>query len=203
MSSVFRTETLDNTVKFLKRVMGKKEPVIEALQPYSGADALSDHLREWALQWIPDANTMVFIPITGKKGYLSLIIGIYKVPTILIENKVKVMQGIIHQVSIALNEANLYRDSIDRAMELSHKIETIQTMHEIDRAILSTLNSDEILGVATRILTVADTVDAMGADRPYRKGKPMDIIIAELKRCSGSHFDPKVVDVFLKVISET
>jgi len=61
----------------------------------------------------------------------------------------------------------------------------------------------EEIPLLARILTIADTVDAMGADRPYRKGKPMDIIIAELKRCSGSHFDPKVVNVFLKVISET
>ena len=52
-----------------------------------------------------------------------------------------------------------------------------------------------------RILSVADTVDAMGADRPYRKGKPMEAIIAELKRCSGTQFDPKVVEAFLSLIN--
>ena len=50
-----------------------------------------------------------------------------------------------------------------------------------------------------RILTVADTVDAMGADRPYRKGRAMDVIIGELKRCSGTQFDPKAVEAFLKL----
>ena len=50
-----------------------------------------------------------------------------------------------------------------------------------------------------RILTVADTVDAMGADRPYRNGRGMDVIVAELKRCSGAQFDPKVVEAFLKI----
>ena len=49
-----------------------------------------------------------------------------------------------------------------------------------------------------RILTVADTVDAMSADRPYRKGRSMDAIIEELKRCSGSQFDPDVVYSFMK-----
>ncbi|OGP18674.1 MAG: hypothetical protein A2V21_310025 [Deltaproteobacteria bacterium GWC2_55_46] len=49
-----------------------------------------------------------------------------------------------------------------------------------------------------RILAVADTVDAMSADRPYRKGKSMEVIIAELKRCSGTQFDPDMVRAFLK-----
>ena len=58
------------------------------------------------------------------------------------------------------------------------------------------LKGDEIPLLA-RILAVADTIDAMGADRPYRKGKSMADIIGELHRCSGHQFDPKIVDVFL------
>ncbi|MBI1769191.1 MAG: HD domain-containing protein, partial [Bacteroidetes bacterium] len=58
----------------------------------------------------------------------------------------------------------------------------------------------EAIPLMARILGVADTVDAMGADRPYRKGKPMDAIIAELKRCSGTQFDPKVVEAFLRTL---
>ncbi len=49
-----------------------------------------------------------------------------------------------------------------------------------------------------RILAVSDTVDAMGADRPYRKGQPMKVIIDELKRCSGTQFDPAIVENYLK-----
>lgn len=51
-----------------------------------------------------------------------------------------------------------------------------------------------------RILTVADTVDAMGADRPYRKGRSVEAIIAELKRCSGTQFDAKIVNAYFKTI---
>ncbi|MBI5192582.1 MAG: GAF domain-containing protein [Nitrospirae bacterium] len=47
-----------------------------------------------------------------------------------------------------------------------------------------------------RIIAVADTVDAMRADRPYRRGRSMDTIVDELKRCSGSQFDPEVVTSF-------
>ena len=57
----------------------------------------------------------------------------------------------------------------------------------------------EEIPLMARILGVADSVDAMSAARPYRKGKPMNVIIAELKRCSGTQFDPKVVDVFVKM----
>ena len=58
----------------------------------------------------------------------------------------------------------------------------------------------EAIPLHARILTVADTVDAMGADRPYREGRAMDVIIAELKRCSGTQFDPKVAEAFLKFV---
>ncbi|MBI5236297.1 MAG: HD domain-containing protein [Deltaproteobacteria bacterium] len=58
----------------------------------------------------------------------------------------------------------------------------------------------EAIPFLARILAVADTTDAMAADRPYRKGRGMDVIKAELKRCSGAQFDPTVVDAFLKVL---
>jgi len=48
-----------------------------------------------------------------------------------------------------------------------------------------------------RIIAVADTFDAMSSTRPYRKKLPLDFIVEEIKRCSGSQFDPKVVDAFL------
>ena len=59
---------------------------------------------------------------------------------------------------------------------------------------------DEIL-VEARIIAVVDAFDAMGSDRPYRKAMTNDEVVAELKRCSGTQFDPKVVDVLLDVIS--
>ena len=48
-----------------------------------------------------------------------------------------------------------------------------------------------------RIIAVADTFDAMSSTRPYRKKLPLNFIVEEIKRCSGSQFDPKVVDAFL------
>lgn len=61
------------------------------------------------------------------------------------------------------------------------------------------LKEDEIPFMA-RILSVADTFDAMKADRPYRTGRTMEFITGEFKKCSGTQFDPKVIDAFFKVI---
>jgi putative nucleotidyltransferase with HDIG domain len=50
-----------------------------------------------------------------------------------------------------------------------------------------------------RIFAVADSFDAMTADRPYRRGRHLDEALAEIERCSGSQFDPQVVAAFLTV----
>ena len=52
------------------------------------------------------------------------------------------------------------------------------------------------------ILAVADSFDSMTADRPYRKAPGKEYAISELKRCSGTQFDPKVVEVFLRVLAK-
>jgi HD-GYP domain-containing protein (c-di-GMP phosphodiesterase class II) len=53
-----------------------------------------------------------------------------------------------------------------------------------------------------RIVAVADTYDAMTSDRAYRKALPHDVAVAELERCSGAQFDPRVVKVFLHEIEQ-
>jgi diguanylate cyclase (GGDEF)-like protein len=51
-----------------------------------------------------------------------------------------------------------------------------------------------------RILAVADAYEAMIADRPYRDGMPAGAACDELVRCSGTQFDPAVVDAFLAAL---
>jgi len=52
-----------------------------------------------------------------------------------------------------------------------------------------------------RILAVADTYDAMTSDRAYRKALSHRVAVAELERCSGTQFDPDVVNAFLIAIN--
>lgn len=59
------------------------------------------------------------------------------------------------------------------------------------------LAADEIPMLA-RILSVADAFEAMLADRPYRPGRTVDEAIEELRRCSGTQFDPRVVEAFVE-----
>jgi response regulator RpfG family c-di-GMP phosphodiesterase len=57
----------------------------------------------------------------------------------------------------------------------------------------------EEIPVGARIFSVVDAFDAMTFDRPYSKAIPFDAAKTELKRCAGSHFDPAVVEAFLRV----
>jgi response regulator RpfG family c-di-GMP phosphodiesterase len=60
----------------------------------------------------------------------------------------------------------------------------------------------EQINLGARIMAVADSFDAMVTDRPYRKAFTKEDAIAELKKCSGTQFDPKVVEAFLKAIEK-
>ncbi|RCG19555.1 HD-GYP domain-containing protein [Streptomyces diacarni] len=46
---------------------------------------------------------------------------------------------------------------------------------------------------AARIVSVADAFDAMTSTRSYRRGRPVAVAVAELERCAGTQFDPRVV----------
>jgi putative nucleotidyltransferase with HDIG domain len=56
--------------------------------------------------------------------------------------------------------------------------------------------------IGARIFAVADTLDAITSDRPYRKARSFDTAREEILRCSGTQFDPGVVEVFLKIPNE-
>lgn len=60
----------------------------------------------------------------------------------------------------------------------------------------------EEIPLFSRIILVADTADAMMSTRPYRKGLSMEDTIDELFRCSGTQFDPRLVEIFVKVIKK-
>jgi putative nucleotidyltransferase with HDIG domain len=55
--------------------------------------------------------------------------------------------------------------------------------------------SNKHIPLGARIILIADTIDAMTTDRPYRKRLPLDVVIAELQKCKGTQFDPELVDV--------
>lgn len=60
----------------------------------------------------------------------------------------------------------------------------------------------EEIPLDARIIGIADAFDAMTANRVYRKQLDIEVVIAELKRCSGTQFDPKLVEILLSLIED-
>jgi putative nucleotidyltransferase with HDIG domain len=61
----------------------------------------------------------------------------------------------------------------------------------------------EEIPLGARIFAIADTLDAMTSDRPYRKGTSFEKARDEILRCAGTQFDPQIVEVFLSLPPET
>ncbi|MCM1165391.1 MAG: HD domain-containing protein [Lachnospiraceae bacterium] len=61
------------------------------------------------------------------------------------------------------------------------------------------LKGEEIPEMA-RIIGIADAYDAMTSNRVYRKRLTNEKVISEMRRCSGAQFDPKLTEIFIKMI---
>lgn len=60
----------------------------------------------------------------------------------------------------------------------------------------------ESIPLAARILTLADTMDVLCSDRPYRSTLSFREVQEEITRCSGTQFDPKLVEALFEVMQE-
>jgi putative nucleotidyltransferase with HDIG domain len=63
----------------------------------------------------------------------------------------------------------------------------------------SRLIGDQI-PLPSRIILVSDTLEAMTSDRPYRKGMGLERVLEELRRFSGTQFDPQCVEAMLRLL---
>lgn len=65
----------------------------------------------------------------------------------------------------------------------------------------------EEIPLITKIISLVDTFDAMHADRTYRKGLPLNVVLGELEKLAGSQLDPNLVKIFIEnelyVLDET
>ena len=155
---VFRTEPIDENIEFVKKAVKGREPVVENPHQspfYKEGDKMFPPLAKGGEGgFLKDISTIsAAIPLIGKTGTLGLIVGVYSHPVELTERDKKIMVGISQQASVALEQARFYKESVDKTLELSHKIETIKVMNQIDRSILSTLKADELLETVTRLLS--------------------------------------------------
>ncbi len=66
----------------------------------------------------------------------------------------------------------------------------------------SGLKGDEI-PLGARVFAVADAMDAMTSDRPYRRALTFEYAVQEIRRCAGTQFDPQAVEAFLSYSSDS
>ena len=60
----------------------------------------------------------------------------------------------------------------------------------------------DAIPLLARIVSLAEVFDAMVSNRPYRKALPLDEAVKEVKRCSGTQFDPKLVEILVQLVEE-
>jgi HD-GYP domain-containing protein (c-di-GMP phosphodiesterase class II) len=61
----------------------------------------------------------------------------------------------------------------------------------------------EEIPLIARLLSVVDAYDAMTNDRPYKKAISSELARDELRRLSGSQFDPQIVEIFIDMVHKT
>ena len=78
-------------------------------------------------------------------------------------------------------------------------VEMIEHHHDhYDGSGLHQVVAGEDIPVGARILAVADAFDAITSDRPYRSARSEKEALGEIRRCTGTQFDPVVVTAFLR-----
>jgi putative nucleotidyltransferase with HDIG domain len=107
-------------------------------------------------------------------------------------------------------ETAIMREHCARGYEMVRKIPFLREAAEIVHAHQETFDgtgyprglSGEEIPLGARIFAIADTLDAITSDRPYRLGRSFAAARAEIVRCSGTQFDPAIVEVFLRISDE-
>jgi HD-GYP domain-containing protein (c-di-GMP phosphodiesterase class II) len=107
------------------------------------------------------------------------------------------------ETEIMRRHVNISYDLVSQHLFLSHAAQIVLSHHESHdgSGYPQGLIGNEI-PLGARIFAVADTLDAMTSDRPYRAALPYRVAREEIKRCSGSQFDPDVVQAFLAIPEE-
>lgn len=91
----------------------------------------------------------------------------------------------------------------ESAPELQHIADWILKHHEwFDGNGYPLGLSGEHIPLESRIIAIIDAYDAMTSNRPYRKAMAHEKAVAELKRCSGTQFDPHLVAEFINCLSK-
>ncbi len=104
-----------------------------------------------------------------------------------------------HEYDLVKRHASISAKILTRVAFLQRMIPIVRHHHEHydGRGYPHGLSGEDI-PIGARIICVADSFDAMISDRPYRPALSTRQAFDELRRCSGSQFDPQIVDIFIE-----
>src|SRR3981081_1632642 len=108
-------------------------------------------------------------------------------------------------------EMAIMKENCERGYEMVRKIPFLREAAEIVYAHQERFDGTgyprglqgEEIPLGARIFAIADSLDAMTSDRPYRRGTTFAAAKDEIVRCAGQQFDPQIVEVFLAMPNET
>ncbi len=127
-------------------------------------------------------------------GKLGISDGILLKPGPLTADERKVMQ----------RHAQIGFDLVKNIPFLADAAEIVLTHHErYDGSGYPRGQKGEEILLSARIFAVADTLDAITSDRPYRRASSFESAFETIRHCSGSLFDPQVVSAFLSIPEKT
>ena len=112
---------------------------------------------------------------------------------------------------LTVDEMAIMKQHCERGYEMVRKIPFLREAAEIVYAHQEQYDGNgyprglrgEEIPLGARIFAIADTLDAMTSDRPYRRGTSFAAAKEEIVRCAGSQFDPQIVELFLAIPHET
>jgi putative two-component system response regulator len=99
--------------------------------------------------------------------------------------------------SHTINGARILSGGKSELMQMAERIALNHHEHWDGTGYPNGLKGEEI-PIEARIVSVADCVDALTHNRPYRPARAIDTVVDELKRCSGTQFDPEVVAALIR-----
>lgn len=140
-----------------------------------------------------------------ERNYLQIGTYLHDIGKVGIDNKIILKDGKFNEqeLEIARSHTEIGVELV-KSMGISHQIISIIRHHH--EFFDGTGHPDGLKGeeipLLARVVSIADSFDAMVTDRPYRKAFSIEEAILELRRCVGTQFDPLLVEPFIEVVDE-
>jgi putative nucleotidyltransferase with HDIG domain len=180
-------ETFLNTAEALAAAVEKKDPYTggHIMRVVTYSMAIAKHMTR-PLSDMDDLRLAAILHDIGKIG---------------IKDSVLLKQGRLTDDEMAhMREHPLVGDDIMRRIEQMKAVRKVMRAHheKWDGSGYPDGLKGESIPLHARIILVADTLDAMTTDRPYRKAADLSTAVEEVKRFMGKEFDPVVADAFFE-----